>query len=117
DLERAYLVAKAGVSSLRSGDTLVRSLKFASKEEEYHYEIDRNETHQMLIKMLVDEKRSSNAALDQQVASFLEKARNLRNAADSAAGKGEHERAVMLLEESTAELVRAIRNAGIYIPG
>jgi hypothetical protein len=49
ELDRAYLVAKAGISNLRSGDTLVRSLNFASKEEEYHYEIDRNNTHQMLI--------------------------------------------------------------------
>ena len=39
---------------MRSGDTLVRSLNFASKEEEYRYEIDRNDTHQMLIKVLVE---------------------------------------------------------------
>lgn len=117
ELDRAYLVAKAGISSLRSGDTLVRSLKFASKEEEYHYEIDRNETHQMLIKVLVEEKRASNPALDQQVAAFLAKARTLRLAAEEAAARKDHAEAVKLLEDATAELVRAIRNAGVYIPG
>ncbi|HEX5801794.1 MAG TPA: hypothetical protein VFY24_02120 [Azospira sp.] len=117
ELDRAYLVAKAAISSLRSGDTLVRSLNFASKEEEFHYEIDRNETHKMLIKVLVDEKRASNPQLDQQVQTFVDKARELRTAADSAAARKNFEQAVKLLEESTAELVRAIRNAGVYIPG
>ena len=117
ELDRAYLVAKVGVSSLRSGDTLVRSLNFASKEEEYHYEIDRNDTHQMLIKVLVEEKRANNPALDQQVQGFVTKARELRAAAEAAAAKRDHAQAVKLLEDSTVELVRAIRNAGIYIPG
>lgn len=117
ELDRAYLVAKAGISSLRSGDTLVRSLNFASKEEEYHYEIDRNDTHQMLIKVLVEEKRANNPMLDQQVQGFVAKAKELRIAAEAAAAKRDHAQAVKLLEDSTVELVRAIRNAGIYIPG
>lgn len=117
ELDRAYLVAKAGISSLRSGDTLVRSLNFASKEEEYQYEIDRNDTHHMLIKVLVEEKRASNPMLDQQVQGFVGKAKELRQQAEAAAAKRDHAQAVKLLEDSTAELVKAIRNAGIYIPG
>ena len=117
ELDRAYLVAKAGISTLRSGDTLVRSLNFANKEEEYKYEIDRNDTHQMLIKVLVEEKRASNPALDQEVSAFIAKAKELRIAAEGAAGRRDYTQAVKLLEDATAELVRAIRNAGIYIPG
>jgi len=117
ELDRAYLIAKAGVSGLRGGDTLVRSLNFATKEEEYHYEVDRNETHQMLIKVLVEEKRAASPQLDQQVAAFLGKAKELRTAAEASAAAKDFAQAVKLLEESTAELVRAIRNAGVYIPG
>lgn len=117
ELDRAYLVAKAGVSSLRSGDTLVRSLNFANKEEEYNYELDRNDTHHMLIKVLVEEKRAANPMLDQQVQGFVAKAKELRASAEAAASRKNHAEAVKLLEDSTAELVRAIRNAGIYIPG
>ena len=117
ELDRAYLVAKAGVSAMRSGDTLVRSLNFASKQEEYHYEVDRNDTHQMLIKVLVDEKRATNPQLDQQIAGFLTKAKELRIAAESSAARKDFGEAVKQLEESTVELVRAIRNAGVYIPG
>lgn len=117
ELDRAYLVAKAGVSAMRSGDTLVRSLNFATKAEEYQYEIDRNDTHQMLIKVLVDEKRATNPQLDQQVSGFVAKAKDLRSAAEASAARKGFEEAIKLLEESTSELVRAIRNAGVYIPG
>jgi hypothetical protein len=117
ELDRAYLVAKVGISNLRSGDTLVRSLNFASKEEEYRYEIDRNDTHEMLIKVLVEEKRASNPTLDQQVQGFLGKSHELRQAAESSAAKKDYPQAIKQLEESTAELVKAIRNAGVYIPG
>lgn len=117
ELDRAYLVAKAGVGGLRSGDTLVRSLNFASKEEEYHYEIDRNDTHQMLIKVLVEEKRAASPQLDQLVSGFVGKARELRSAAEASAKGKDFAQAIKQLEESTVELVRAIRNAGVYIPG
>lgn len=113
EIDRGYLVAKAGLTSLRSGDTLVRSLNFATKEEEYHYEIDRNNTHQMLIKVLVDEKKASG----EMVKAYLSKGQELRIKADEVASRKAYDEAVKLLEESTAELVRAIRNAGIYIPG
>jgi hypothetical protein len=112
ELDRAYLVAKAGISGLRSGDTLIRSLNFASKEEEYHYEIDRNNTHQMLIEVLLSEKKA-----DSMVQGFLAKAKDFRSQAEAAAGKQDYATGVKLLEDSTAELVRAIRSAGIYIPG
>ena len=115
-LDRAYLVAKAAISSMRSGDTLVRSLTFASAEEEYHYEIDRNDTHQMLVKVLLAEKRSS-AAADAMVQGFVDKASTLRERAEGTARGGDHRAAIRLLEDSTRELVRAIRGAGIYIPG
>ncbi len=113
ELDRGYLVAKAGLTTLRSGDTLVRSLNFANKEEEFHYEIDRNNTHQMLVKVLVDEQKTSG----EMIRNFLSKAHELRLKADGAAAQKNYDQAVGLLEESTTELVRAIRNAGIYIPG
>lgn len=113
EVDRGYLVAKAGLTNLRSGDTLVRSLNFANKEEEFHYELDRNNTHQMLIKVLVDEKKAG----DEMIKSFLNKGQALRLKADEAAANKSFGEAVKLLEEATTELMRAIRNAGIYIPG
>lgn len=112
ELDRAYLITKAAVSSLRGGDTLVRALEFSNKEEEYRYEIDRNDTHQMLIKVLLDGKPETS-----QSRGFIDRAVQLRRQAEGAAARDDHLGAIQLLEQSTRELVRAIRGAGVYIPG
>jgi hypothetical protein len=112
-LDRGYLLAKAAISSVRSGETLVRSLQFASREEEYRYELDRNDTHRMLVKMLLSGERSNDA----MVSGPLGKAARLRGEAESASAQGDFVQGIRLLDESTRELVRAIRSAGVYIPG
>jgi hypothetical protein len=116
-LDKVYLSLKVAIEGLRDGDTLVRSLQFASKEDEFHYEVDRNDTHKMLIKVLLEEKRASNANLEGMVQKYLETAGTLRTSAESAAAKKDFDGAIKLLEDSTKELVRAIRSAGVYIPG
>ncbi len=111
-LDRAYLVAKAAIGSMRSGDTLVRSLDFATKEEEYRYELDRNDTHRMLLRMLVADPAKAERARPADA-----RASALRAQAQAPAGPRGDDAAVGHLEDSTRELVRAIRGAGIYIPG
>lgn len=112
-LDRAYLTARVSIESLRRGDTLVRSLHFASKQEEYAYELDRNETHRMLIQVLLGERRDAASMMQ----GFIDRAGQFRRAAEAQARRGEHDAAVRGLEDSTRELVRAIRAGGIYIPG
>ena len=116
-IDQAYLLAKASIGTMRRGDTLVRSLNFASKHEEYDYELDRNDTHRMLVKVLLEERRASNPALDRSVQGFLDSAAKLRGDAEEQAKKASYEAAIKTLEDSTRELVRAIRGAGVYIPG
>ena len=115
-LDETYLATKTAIEKLRGGDTLVRSLNFASKEEEYHYEIDRNDTHRMLVKVLLAEKMQD-ANIGRLVKQFMGKADQLRSQAEKQAGRGDYAGAVSTLENSTKEVVRAIRSAGIYIPG
>ncbi|HJV54091.1 MAG TPA: hypothetical protein VJ652_21665 [Noviherbaspirillum sp.] len=116
-LDKVYVTTKMSIESMREGDTLVRSLNFATKEEEYHYELDRNDTHKMLVKVLLDEKRASNPNLENMVQKYVDQAAALRTSAEGMAGKRDFESAIKALEDSTRELVRAIRSAGIYIPG
>lgn len=111
-LDRAYLITRAALSSLRGGDTLVRSLSFKDKEEEYRYEVDRNDTHQMLIKVLLEGKPRSAA----QTAG-IERAMQARARGDAAAAAADHAGAIRFLEDATRELVRVIRTAGVFIPG
>lgn len=116
-LDKVYVATRASIETMREGDTLVRSLNFATKEEEYHYEVDRNDTHKMLVKVLLEEKRASNPNLETMVQKYVEQAAALRTNAEGLASKKDYEGAIKVLEDSTRELVRAIRSAGVYIPG
>jgi hypothetical protein len=112
-VERAYLIARVSIESMRRGDTLVRSLKFNSPREEYDYEIDRNDTHRMLIRMVQADRPDATA----QMQGPIERAGVLRSQAEVAAGQGDLPAAIKALEDATRELVRAIRAGGLYIPG
>ena len=116
-IDRAYLTARVSIESMRRGDTLVRSLAFASKREEYDYEIDRNETHRMLITVLLSERKDASGAMPADMKAHVDRAAQLRGEAEQQGRRGDHESAVRTLEDSTRELVRAIRMGGIYIPG
>jgi tetratricopeptide (TPR) repeat protein len=115
-LDGTYEAIKSSLESLRGGDTLVRELHFETKEDEYRYELDRNDTHQMLVQVLFAEKMES-SPMRATAEAFISKAMALRADAESAAAKEKYEEAIGLLEGSTKELIRAIRSAGVYIPG
>lgn len=116
-LDKVYVATRASIETMREGDTLVRSLNFANKEEEYHYEVDRNDTHKMLVKVLLEEKRASNPNLESMVQKYVDQAATIRATAEGLAAKKDFEGAVKTMEDATKELVRAIRSAGVYIPG
>ena len=113
-LDQAYVAAKAAIASIRSGDTLTRSVHFASKEEEYQYELERYNTHRTLIQSLLAQQRD---APDASLKELIDNATRLRGAAERAAAAGDHAAAVTQFEESTRELLRAIRSLGISVPG
>lgn len=114
-LDEAYVAIKVAIEHRRGGDTLVRSLVFANKEEEYRYELDRNDTHRMLITVLVGDRTRAGAV--ETVRRLVEEAATLRARAESEAAASRYEDAVRSLEASTRELQKALRGAGIYIPG
>ncbi len=116
-LDEAYVAIKVAIEALRGGDTLVRALNFATKQEEYQYEVNRNDTHRMLVDVLLREKMEGSDAIKTMVQRFIDNAAGTRNKAEELAGKGEYDEAVKTMEQSTKDILRAIRSAGIYIPG
>ena len=52
-----------------------------------------------------------------RVEGFVQQALALRREADDLGGQGQFEAAIGKLEASTKELIKAIRSAGLYIPG
>ncbi len=115
-IDKAYVEIKTAISGLRSGDTLVRSLHFATKKDEYLYEIDRNNTHKMLVTLLLGDKMKD-PRIRARAQKFLDKAAALRKKAEDYAKNGDYEKAVKTCEESTKQVIRAIRSSGFFIPG
>jgi len=115
-LDRAYEMTRLSVEQSREGETLLRELKFETPEDEFEYELDRNDTHRMLLTVLLQEKMQNERVKD-RVHSYVEEADKLRESATDQASDQRFEEAIKLLENSTAELVKAIRGAGVYIPG
>jgi hypothetical protein len=70
----------------------------------------------MLINVLLAEKMES-SPMRATAETLISNAEELRGQAEAAAGKQRYEEAIELLEQSTKELIRAIRSAGVYIPG
>lgn len=112
-LDHAYLRAKVQIERLRGGETLVRALQFDSKEDEYRYEFDRNDTFKMLVPLLVPDGRGDEARLK----GFAERAGRLRIEAEEKAGRGDFDGAIKAMEDSSGELQKAIRSAGVLLPG
>ncbi len=115
-LDKVYVDIKTAISGLRDGDVLVRTLHFENSKDEYLYELDRNDTHKMLVTLLLEEKMK-NPKTRARAQKFLDKAAALRKKAEEYAEKGEYEKAVETCEESTKQIVRAIRSSGFFIPG
>lgn len=115
-LDRAYEATRLAVETSRQGETLKRELKFDTPEDEYLYELDRNETHRMLLTVLLRDKMSDKRIRD-KVDAYVETADEFRATADALAREKQFTEAIGALERSTAEIVKAIRGAGVYIPG
>jgi predicted negative regulator of RcsB-dependent stress response len=115
-LNNAYLSLKLSLVKLRDGKTLVRSLHFETKEDEYRYELRRNDTHNMLINTVLKKKRAD-PRLGKLMDIPLKEADKLRAEAEKQADSKKFETAIKTLEESTKHIIRAIRMAGIFIPG
>lgn len=104
------------INELRSGDTLTRSLSFATPKEEYQYELERNDTHLMLVNVYLAENPAEGEARS-KIDQHLDGARVFRKKAEDMASAGKYQDAVREMESSTVNIIRAIRAMGVYIPG
>jgi len=116
ELNKVYVEIKTSISKLRSGETLINSLRFKSKKDEYLYELDRNDTHHMLVSLLLVEK-VENASKKKKAQTFINEAAQLRERCEVKAREGDYDSAISACEKSTSLLIKAIRNSGFFIPG
>ena len=116
-VHRALEIVEAAIASMRTGDTLVNSLSFDSDEDEYRYEIDRNDTHFMLLNMFLSEFPEDDEALHKAVERYETAANKFRKKGEEFASQGSYREAIDELEKSTMKIIRAIKSTGSHIPG
>lgn len=116
-LQHAYLMVKTAIQNMRQGDVLVRTLNFATPAEEYHYELDRNQTHFMLLKLLVERKTNLSERVSVRINTSRAQAEQLADEAEQLFQAKDFKQAISKLEESTRFLIKAIRMGGVFIPG
>jgi len=115
-LDDAYATARGDIREMRQGQTLTRSLEFATAEEEYDYEVGRNRSHFLLLEFALSENKPA-GSVAARIKENREKAEELRADAEKKAAGGDHPKAIDLLNQSTDLLLKTIRMGGIFVPG
>ncbi len=115
-LAAAYERTRELIRTMRAGQTLTRSLNFATAEEEYQYELKRNDSHFALLDFAISEKNPRGSVV-QFIDRSRGKARDERGTAEGMAKQGDFKGAIGKLNASTNVLLQAIRMSGIYVPG
>lgn len=112
-VEKAYAAIKTANIEQRDHTEQVASKNFANKEEEYKYEIGRNNEYQQLSEAVLSNMAANLVSMYKPVG---EKALGIRKEAEASAGKGDFAAAVTGMENSTAEYKKIIRAGGIPVP-
>ncbi len=114
-LNDVYFVVVDSIKSQRSGQTLIRSLDFATEKEAYEYELGRYKNYKMLVNMMIDERHAFNR--DARSQPFFEEADRFYAEADKLVREGRYGEAAKRIEMASKSLVNLLRDTGIYIPG
>lgn len=110
-LKQAADMVELTLSSARHQDVLLHELSFGSLEEEYLYEIKRNESYVMLISLLQDKDQVSETSI-QYVKKIVSENEIIKREAESHAANGNKAMAISVLEKGTDKLTRALRMSG-----
>ena len=114
-LDAAYERTRGLIRTMRAGQTLTQSLNFATAEDEYVYELKRNDSFFALLEFAIVEKNPSGSVVE-RIHKNRDKAREVRGAAEGKAKSGDHPGGIAELNASTKILLQAIRMSGIFVP-
>ncbi|HDH09194.1 MAG TPA: hypothetical protein ENG96_06955 [Gammaproteobacteria bacterium] len=98
----------------RDSMTLISRFEFGSLAEEYSYEIESFKSHQMLVDLMIRERKPS-LALKKLIDDRVAKSQDLKDKAESSAKLDKYGDSISLMEQAIKELVRALRIGGLNI--
>lgn len=110
----AYKLAVEEMSRLRAGQEVVLSLKFDTPADEYAYERKRFASNEIMVDMMIAEGRAEGDKR-RLVDGFVDAGRRLGAQADTQANSGQYAEAVKLMEQASAQLIRALQSMGVPV--
>lgn len=113
-MAEAYKLAVEELSRLRAGQEVLLSLKFDTPADEYAYEKKRFASNEIMVDMMVAEGRAAGDK-GRLVDGFVEEGHRLGAQADEQAKAGRHVEAVKLMEQASAQLIRALQSMGVPV--
>lgn len=113
-LAEAYRLAVEEMARLRAGQEVVLSLKFDTPADEYAYERKRFASNGIMVDMMVGEGRAEGDRR-RLVDGFVEEGRKFGAQAEAKANAGEYAEAVKLMEQASAQLIRALQAMGLPV--
>lgn len=121
DYVEAAKIAKQAATELesvlakaRNNETLVYFLTFDTPEQAFAYEVQRNDSYALLIRLVTAEQTISESAQG-YVTRNVEQNQRMREEADALAKAGKVEEATKKLEDATALLIKTLRMSGMQI--
>jgi len=114
-MKEAYVLLQTEIVRLRGGQTLVNPVRFGSDREEYEYEVDRHDTHLLLVELLLTQPRTE-AGQAAIIRTAVDESIRLHWVAHKHAAAGEYRQAIAWLELASDRLARLMRSYGHDIP-
>jgi len=111
-MRQAADIVDHALSDARHEEILLRELSFDNLEEEYAYEVQRNESYVMIIDLMQKKSATSQASAG-YVEKMIEANAKRREEAEVLVKNGDYEQGITLLEKSTDKLSRALRVSGV----
>ena len=112
--ESADMLERA-LSDARKDETVVYALEFATPEDEYKYEMDRNENYTLLTSIILSSSPPENRKKIPLIRMLIDKNEDLVVEAEKLFENKDIEKAIKLLEKGNKTLVRALRLGGLTL--
>jgi hypothetical protein len=114
-LERTYGRIVDLVSEVQRGRTLMVSRVFETAQEEYEYELGRNDSYDLLLQIALAEKGDDQPGFAALSARLTAESEKLREQAEQQAAAGDYPDAISLMESATERLLVALRASGLIV--
>ncbi len=111
-IQRAENLVNRALNDMLGSRTLVYELKFATKEDEYNYEVKRYFSYEELVPVAIEVKKPSESAI-KLANTYIDKGKFFMEKSKESAAAGRWDEALVVIRDATIEVRRGLRMLGV----